>query len=333
MQPQILQTMLTPSRVIAAGVATDQVDLVVNPISHILFTLRAVNAVAAGAAYTALSEMLAKITNINVKYRGASIFNGTLADMLVLNMLRKMNAWGSSQLSNVNADIRTLTIPLSFGRALYNPDECFPATRRGDLILQWTSAADGANITTFTAEISTVELLDATPKRFVKTVQTQQAMAGVGLNDINLPVGNKILGVLMKPFTFPTGAALTSSFGKTTLRVDGVEMGYVAIGWNTMHGALSRRIPPWWTDVEHIHGFVDAAAGQVNTQQGTRIFTLPRQYGYLELDPNDDTTYALDTRGAALIQLREDSDVADAANLSSVYPIELVELAQGAIGG
>lgn len=322
---QILHTTLIPDRTVLAAGETFTRDLPVNPLSAIIMTLRALNNGAPPAAVSGVQTFFDKYTNINVRYRGASIINGRSEDLAVAMMLRERQAPKQGQVNRTDNDTRSLTFALLFGRRMYDAVECFPATRRGDLVLSITAAADAGGLDGHSIQVETVELLDATPTRFVKITETQQAMAAAGMNDIDLPVGNKLLGVLMRPFTFPTGAAFTSSFGEISLEVDNVETIYSGINWESLQGMLARRAPPWWTDLDHIHGFVDAAAGQTDTQQGTRDTPLAQQYGYLELDPHYDGAYALDTRGAARVNIAINSDVADGANVSRVYPVELIE--------
>lgn len=328
---QILHRTLTAARAVAAAGETFTFDLPVNPLSVILLTFRALNNVLVNVTH--LSDWMAKYTNINVRYRGASIIDGRLDDLMVAMMSR--NGWqpGVGQENNVNNDVRSLTVPLMFGRRAYDVDECFPATRRGDLILSITAAADAGGLDGHDVQIETIELLDATPSRFIKVTETQQAMAAIGAQSIALPIGNKLLGVLLRPFAFPTGAANTCSFGEISLEVDNVEVMYSHTNWQTLHGIFSRRVPRAWTGLEHVHPYNAAAvATEYFTRQGNADFTLHQNYGYLELDPHNDSAFALDTRGAADVSLSIVSGTADVANVSRIYPIELIETGVGAAG-
>ena len=331
--PQILHTTLTPNRAVAAAGENFQIDLPVNPLSVILITLRALNNVLVNV--TSLVDWMAKYTNIGIRYRGASIIDGRLQGLLVAMMMRERFMFALGQENNVNADVRSFTFPLMFGRKAYDPNECFPATRRGDLIMDITAAADAGGLNNHTLHIETIELLDATPKQFIKITETQQAMAAAGANTIDLPIGNKLLGVLLNPFAFPTGAARTSSFGEINLEVDNVEVMYSGMDWEGAHALLSRRLPPWWTWLQHRHPFLDGAGPAVEsfTREGNADFDLAQQFGLIELDPFNDSSMALDTRGAADVSIQIDSDTADGANVSRIYPIELVETGGPAAGG
>lgn len=324
--PQILATTVNPGRAILAAGETFNIDLPVNPLSHIYLTMIAANNNVLPLSYGALVTMLNKYTSFAVRYRGATIIQGSAVDLLIAMAIRGQGAYMVGQSNNVITNVRALTIALMFGRKMYDALECFPATRRGDLILEVIAAADAAGLDTHVLQIETVELLDAKPERFVKTTTTTQAMAAIGQNEIDLPVGNKLLGVVLRPFAFPNAALQTSSFGNVALEVDNVEVCYARSQWETLHGALARRIPPGFDHIQHVHGFVDAAAGQVNSQQTTLVAPVTEPYAYLELDPHDDGAYALDTRGAARVNLAIESDTADGANTSNILPVELVEL-------
>lgn len=322
---QILQTTLVDNRAVAAAGETFQLDLPVNPLSVILLTLRALNTATAVANRDWTSEFLDKYTAINVRYRGASIISGRLRGIAPGMMMRERWMWTHGQENNTDNDLRSLTIPLMFGRRAYDPVECFPATRRGDMILDITAAADAGGLDGHSVHIETIELLDATPARFIKFTEKQQSMTATGANTIDLPIGNKLLGVLLNPYAYPTGVARTSSFGEMNLEVDNVEVMYSGVSWEAAHALLQRRLPPTIDWLNHVHGFIDGAAGQINTQRGQHDQQVGQDFGLLELDPWNDGSYALDTRGAADVALQINSGTADGANLSRIYPIELVE--------
>jgi hypothetical protein len=328
MDAQILHSTLIRDRAIAAAGETFQVDLPVNPLSAILLTLKAANNGAVATFVSLLNSWAAKYTSWRVTYRGATIVEGQTED-LWLEMARR-ERWipSRAQVTSTDGDVSSITWPLMFGRKLYDHMQCFPATRRGDLVLEVIAAADAGELDTHILQAETIELLDARPRSFLKVTTIEQAMAAAGINIIELPIGNKLLGVLLRPFVFPSGALFTSSFGEVRTKVDNVEVIDAHRNWETLHGMLGRRVPANWNDLEHAHGF-EPVAGVV-TLDVRRDGVLNQAYGYLDWDPTDDGAYALDTRGAAHVQLEMTSDQADGANTSRVLPVELVELGAGA---
>lgn len=324
--PQILHTTLIGDRAIAAAGEEFTVDLPVNPLSGIILTMKALINDAGAVARNLAAQFAAKYTSWRVTYRGATIIQGQTEDLLLAMMLRERFAPGWGNLSRVNNDAVSLSFPLMFGGRLYDPMECFPATRRGDFRFTITSAADANQLDGHILQAETIELLDAKPSHFYKVTTISQAMAAIGRNDIELPIGNPLCGVLLRPFVFPTGASFNSSFGQITLAVDNVEIIENFRNFESAHGMLLRRIPPAWDLQEHAHGFADAAAGQTDTQPVSLWSTLQNAYAYLDWDPLGDKQYMVDEKGAAHLQLRMTSDTADGANTSRVLPIEYVDI-------
>ncbi len=332
MPAQILHTTLIRDRAVLAAGEVFQVDLPVNPISAIILTLRSLLNVVAPVAGAIVSDSLAKYSSIRVSYRGATILQGSLTDLAIAMAVRINRQIGRGQTNATNNDATSITVVLLFGRRLYDALECFPATRRGELVLEVTAAADAGTLDGHSIQAETVELLDARPQRFLKVTTISQLMSVAGVNTIELPVGNKLLGAVLRPFVFPSGALQTSSYGEIALVVDNVEVIEARRNWESAHGMIALRAPANFAELEHRHGFEPVAG--VITELGSSDVVLDQAYAYLDWDPLGDLSYALDTRGAAHVQLQMVSDQADVApNNSRVLPIEYVELAGAGAGG
>jgi len=169
--------------------------------------------------------------------------------------------------------------------------------------------------------------LDERPTRFLKVTTITQAMAAAGANEIELPIGNKLLGCLLRPFVVPTVASFNSSFGVIALSVDNVEVMEARRNWESAQGMLARRIDPTWHHLRHTHEFEPVAG--IITLAVVQAEVLGQAYAYLDWDPLNDSAYMLDTRGAARVNLEIESDTADGANTSRVLPIEYVEIGGG----
>jgi hypothetical protein len=326
MQPQILHTTLIRDLVIAAGAAQIQRDLPVNPISGIICTLKAANNGASPLIAQYWDDFADKYTSWRVTYRGATVLSGNTEDMWLAMALRERQVPSRAQVTQPDGDITSLTFPLLFGRRLYDALECFPATRRGDLVLTIDHAADAGELDTHLLQVETIELLDARPKRFVKTTTISQIMAIAGENVIELPIGNDLIGCVLRPLVFPTGASFASSFGEIALALDNVEVVEARRNWESAQGMLARRVNPTWADMRHTHAFEPVAG--ILTLDVQRDEERAQAYAYLDWDPLNDGVYAVATRGAAHVQLRMVSDQAD-ATASRILPIELVEIDSG----
>jgi hypothetical protein len=327
--PQILRTTLIPDEAQAADGVVN-FDLPTNPISAVLLTVKALNDTTDtdSTTYSFISQLLAMVTNLNIRYRGATIMDGSLTDLAVLFAVLSRWAPFQSNANRINDRSRAVTIPLLFGRRPYDPMECFPATRRGDLVMQITNdvAVTGANGLILQAE--TIELLDAVPEKFLKCTTTQPAAFALGQNFVDLPIGNKILGVLLQAFNFPDTTEFNSSFGQVALQVDNVEVAYSESNWETLHGEINRRLQDTSQLFPHFHAVTDAALtpDAVDTSSQMDNARVINAYAYMDFDPLGDEQYAIDTKGAADIRLKVTSDTAD-ATASRIMPVELVNVA------
>jgi len=328
---QILRTVLIPDEAQAADGAPS-FDLPVNPLSVILLTVKALNETGVITTYRYLTALLSMITDVRVTYRGASIIQGSLTDLAVL--MARMTGWGPWQGNavEVDNDVRFVTVPLCFGRFPFDPRECFPATRRGDLVMALTTDVALAGHDALVLQAETIELLEARPERFTKVTTTSKISNAVSEHDIELPIGNDLLGVLLRDASPPQAAAYTAQFGAVALEVDNVETVYAQANWESLHGELLRHGTGLHSMRPHIHSVNAAGVGRENTleqQEGDAGASLLDNYAFLDLDPLKDGTYALKTTGAARVNLRVDTQVATATAMR-VLPVELVPVSGAA---
>lgn len=321
---QFLRQVLVQDESLAvSSVRTD--DLPVNPLSMVLVTLRNLNNSATLTDFTNIQNLLTQISKLEILFQGSAIVSGSLADLARLNGILLRNPPMQTAAAIVDNDARSVTVPILLGRKPYWPDECFPAVRRGELQLQLTSAAAQTGVDTLTVQIETVELLGATPKRYMKGTTISRTFPATGDNDIDLPIGNRMAGILLFGTTVPTGAALTASWGQTRLMVDNVEAYYAKTNWETLHGELSRYIREGvsagsYTIEENLaaaytqFALTDGEHGQVG---------FWNNYAFMDFDPHRDDAWLLETAGRARIHLRTTADAADAVRM---IPLELVEV-------
>lgn len=329
MQP--LRTTLVPDQTISAAANTDSWNLPPNPLSAILVTIRALNNTTTLTNYSALAALFAKFTNFSVRYRGASVFDADALDAAMIAMILSRWEPKQGQINTTDNDVRAITFPILFGKKYGDATQCFPATRSGDLVLSADWGADPTGVDGFSLQVETLELLDASPESFIKVTTSARTMtAGIG-NTLDMPIGNKILGTLLRAATFPTGASFNSSFGQMSLKIDNAEAYYSESNWETVQGELGRFISNGWNVPAHSHIENTAAAYTQNasTLQGQNDFAPIQQYAYLDFDPAGDQSGGIETAGAARIVIANNSDVADAAD-SFWLPIERVAVAAAA---
>lgn len=325
---QFLRQVLVQDETLAVS-TTRTDDLPVNPLSMILLTLRNLNNTADLDDFQNITALLNQISRVEVLFQGSAIISGSLADLARLYGLMLGNPPLQTESTIVDNNTRSITVPLLLGRKPFWPQECFPAVRRGELQLQTTSAAAQTGIDNLTVQIETVELLAATPARYLKATTISRTFPATGDNDVDLPIGNKIAGALLFGTTVPTGASFNSSWGQVRLMVDNVEAYYAKTNWETLHNELQRRIREGVSAGTYRSRENDAAAyAQDALTDGEHAQVgFWNNYAFLDLDPHMDNNWLLETKGRARIFLRATADTADAVR---VIPLELIDVAGAA---
>lgn len=304
-------------------------DLPVNPLSHFLITLKALNDTGTITAFTLFNALINSIATVEVLFKGQAIVSGSLRDLAMLNwQLTGWLPWLGNTVKDNDA-IRWITVPISMTRRPMWPMEAFPASRRGELQLRLTYAAAQTGVNTLVEQIETVELLDASPERFLKYTTLTKTPTSTGNHDVDLPIGNKILGVLLFSTTVPTGTSFNASIGKVKLLVDNVEFGYSEANWESLQGEVLNKSGAFsW--LSHIHRLNVSASTELNTGELSETAILIQQYAYLDYDPLQDLEYAIETEGHSRVNLRIDQE--PSADEIRVLPVEMIDVV-GVQGG
>lgn len=320
---RFLHSVARPNIDLVASVSITPVDLPVNPLSFLLLRFQITNvAPAAILTYSAIDDVITQITGIRVLHKGEQIIGGSLRDLMVLNAVYQRAFPGWAGLDNVDDAVRSLVFPLCLGRRMYDPDSCFPATSRGNLVFEMDAGADGAAYDDINFSIETVELIEATPKEYVKYVrQARDSVAGQF--DARLPIGNPLLGILL----FDTGLSGSSdevlSWGTVKLLKDNVEQYYPLSDYETLAGMLKTQMGTAWSiHAGHQHLTSEGGGAElISDDAEQRVSTGDRGYAYLDFDPLRDGRYQLETEGSADLLIRGQGDEATAIRY---YPLERV---------
>lgn len=323
-----LHSRVAQDEAVTAGGTVMTHDLPVNPLSLILYTLRA--RTTAANTLSTLANLLGVMTRVEVIFKGQSIVSASLADLYAVAYYLARIAPHRKRQSDAAAAARIgITVPILFGRKPYDPAECFPAARRGELQLQSTPAAAFTALDTVTLQVETVELLEAQPQRFAKYTTITKTPTATGEHDVDLPIGNPIAGVTLFGTTVPVDGADTASFGDLRLLVDNVEQYQAFTNWESLKGHEALFRPSDWEGSEHVHRLAAGApAGDALVEAAQWPTAFLRNYAFLDYDPMKDGGYLLETDGRSRVHLRVTADVADAIR---VLPIELLAVA-GATG-
>ena len=321
-----LRTVLVQNRAEVAD-RTFQEDLPVNPLSQILVTLRGdIDTVNTDEP---LADFYSLVTSLGVMFRGQDIIRGSLQDLAVLNALvTGQTPWGS-KVQDAATETWSLTVPITLGRRAFDPMECFPAVKRGDLRLEMTLDASVNDLDLLSLQIETIELLDADPKQFLKYTTGSITFASTGQEVVRLPIGNPLLGCLLFGTTIPTGAVNTATWEQLRTKVDNVESGFARTNWETLMGESNRRMrgnDHWLSQHTHRVDSTTATDAFVTALSPIRSGTqgVLERYAYLDFDPAKDGMYMLETSGRADVVIQRDAGTADAGRF---IPVELVTVA------
>jgi len=323
--PNLLRTRLVQDEAITAGGAVRSDDLPVNPLSVILYTIRA--QVSAANTLASLTNLLGVISRVEVLYKGQAIVSASLNDLYAVAYYLLGNAPLQGRKSDAAANARVwITIPILFGRLPLNLKECFPAVRRGEFQLQSTPAASFTNLTLPTLQVETIELLEAAPERFLKYTTISKTPSAAGDHDVDLPIGNPFDKLILFGTTVPVDGSENASFAQLRLLLDNVEYGYAFSNWESLKGHESLWCTPDWQGSEGSvrTGAVAPAANELlEPYQWPTAFL--RQYACLPFGLRQMDDMLLMTEGRSRVHLRITADVADAIR---VLPVELL-----AVGG
>lgn len=297
-------------------------DLPINPLSHIILTLLSLNETTAIADKLSWWGLAQHITRVEVLFRGQAIWSCSLRDLAVITALLHKYQPVETQTLDTNNNTRSASFILPFGPALFDPDFCFPRTTRGELQLQLTTDVAITGSDGLALQVETIEMPDASPSRFLKGTVATKTPAAIQDEDLELPIGNDIMGILLWGTTVPAAALRTSTIGRLKLLLDNQDYNYAMTNWESLRVDMIARLGSDFY-LQHIHGFVDAAAGQTDAQQPDSYNSILANYAYLDFDPNEDGNWLLETAGRSRVHLRITHDVADAMR---AIPIEIIRV-------
>ena len=310
------------------AVAADGVevfDLAVNPLSVIFINIRPLNETSTLSAFARAKALAASLNSIRVLHRGASVFNMSGVDALMLNYFRQGMVPFEANGNDTDNERRCLSLPIILGRHAFDADSCFPATIRGELTMELDIDVANTGYDGFRYSIETLELLSANPTHFERKISIAKTFNATGLQDFALPTGNLVRGLLLFGTTGFTGATPAPSWGRIKTMLDNQEIGYTSTDFEVAHqlGQLFGRQPP--TGQTHAHR-VDATGGAATLSGGVvneGSADTWRQYAYLDFDPTRDDAHAVDTAGSSNWIIRSDVETADACRVVQVERVAL----------
>ncbi len=316
---QSLRSVVAQEEAITASTVVTY-DLPVNPLSFLQIILRWQDGAVIGNSSDAITAALSFLSKIEVLFRGQAIVSVSGADLWF--MMQALTGWkpGIMNLVDAAAERHYLSLILPFGRIPYHPAWAFPASRRGELQLQMTYPAAVGVVDSPALIVESVELLDTTPRNFLKYTTISKTPSAAGEHDVDLPIGNPIIGAALFATQVPTGVVTSRDIGEIRLLVDNIEQIVAKSNWEAFQQEVWMRIGLDMQTNRHTH-MIEPVAG---TFTGGQLLTIlgQAQYAYLDFDPLKDLSYALQTRGRSRINFRINAETTFTA--IRVIPVEVM---------
>mgnify|MGYP001580594120 CR=1 FL=1 len=297
-------------------------ELPVNPLSGLLLHLKPLNETGTFTTYDPLSLFLDALNSIDIIWRGITLFSASGRDARNLLLHRWHRDVIQNGLVNTDATRRSIVLPIMFGRWWGDREEGLPQTRSGELKIRLDVDVTSAGYEDLRYGIEALELPGVTFKAFTRCTTISQTFAATGFNDIDLPIGHAIRGLLCFQTTAFAGATPTPGLGRLELLVDGKQQGYSSTDAEVARGIAAAVGMPPARFQEHVH-FADLdAAADADTEPEEQIETLLDNYVYLDFDFTRDDVYNLDTSKARRIVLRSNAEVAEAMRVVVLEKME-----------
>ncbi|MGH7730840.1 MAG: hypothetical protein ACRENJ_06250 [Candidatus Eiseniibacteriota bacterium] len=335
MGKRFLRSIASDFQALTASADITPVELPVNPLSFLLLTIEGTQVDPSGALgdYSYLSDFATGVTDVSVRRLGEQLIQGRLDDLMMLNAFVTGYFPFGEKPDFDTGKVRSMTFLLSFARKPFWHEEALGPTKRGELLFHMTAGALPASFSARRWALEAVELIEDEPTRHLKYTTRTRVMSASGRQQVNLPIGNEILGVLLFDPTAVTTDAASFEWGKVKLLKDNVEQYYPETNWESLMASFGLRgaLPLQLGGHRHVRQPVvalEAAGAEQQTDENIQnLSEPPRQYAWLDFDPLMDGSYSLETRGASDLVLDFSADTG--AGTVRFLPLELVIPAPG----
>lgn len=316
--PRLLHSIAVQERTISAD-GVEVFDLPVNPLSVVLLHLKPLNDTGTLSNFQRIMGICGMLNRITIAHRGASVFSMSGRDAVALNFLRHGILPREANSDSTDNERRSVILPVFLGKQAYDVKSCFPASKRGELVMELDIDIADTGYDNTRIAVETIELLDARPSEFERKTTIARTFAATGDQEIELPLGNVIRGLLLFGTTPFAGAAPAPSWGRIGLALDNQEHSVADSDFEAMMATnclLGGGTP--WPDA-HTH-FVPTNAGafEETTAPAEYGFDGYENYGFVNLDPTGDDAFSIDTKGASSFRIKANAETADAVRVVTV---------------
>ena len=297
---KFLRTVIVDARTMATEVKS--FDLPINPLSFIKITLE-------GTALTTiptLTEILAFINKVEITHRGQSIISLDGEDLAALNLYLLGSRGFKIADLYATSTYFSYSFFVPFGRRLYDENECYPGTRKGELQITLDTTIPATSFNVAVMSLEACELPDASPSQYLKATQLNVSAPGAtGIFDTQLPLGNELLAILIGLAAFPTSGDVLYTVDDMRLLCDNVE-----------HQFASAKTPAL---------IADRMLRSSRDPDNPVLFTLgaPDYYLWMDFDPNRDSAFSVQTSEFSEAKCRFNYGENAAIH---VIPVEIVQV-------
>lgn len=310
MPKRFLQRVVVQPGVLEDGVTV--ADLATHPLSVVFLNLSGLLSVARRGALT--WELASCLRRISVIHNGVRVVSLSGVDAIATAFHRHGVRFPvNSKGDNVAGARRNCVIPIFLGEAAWDIASAFPKSGRGELVLEVEVVREEL-FSSLDLSVESLELPSAKPSEFVRASSFSGSTRG-GINQLELPVGQTLLGVLF----WLEDVDLSSSDGSRSLTADSFRLlvdneafGLAGSSYEVFHGLSSlwgRSDPPF----RHGHSSAAASPSVEFTDNHGPSWYLDRwqHYSFLDLDPTRDREFSPVLSSVCRAQIEFDSPVAD----------------------
>ena len=290
---EFIRSRLVERHTTATEVITE--DLPTHALSHLIITMDAYNT----TDEATLAEILAFINNVQVTRSGVTTVDLQSEDLFAVNAyLFRTIPTLTGRLATDNYH-RSVTLIVPFGRKIMDPNECHPATKKGELTLRVDTTVPATSCDNSTISIDAVELVGANPAAYLRSYRKALSAPGAtGDRDVDLPIGNKLVCCQLRLTTIPAASSHTFGVDVARLMVNNKEFGYAAADVMCLAGERMFRV------------------GCPDTTIAAQGLSPLNNIVWLDFDPNGDGQFLIDTQGKTSVALKLNMGVDEATQLS-----------------
>lgn len=301
--PEFRHSVIITESTVAADGTYDE-NLGTHPISHLLLRLAPLND---GANIKAtLAQVLGALEKFEVLDNGSPAISLQGADLYSAACHILKNEM--YQLNEINTDnaVRDVGIIIPFGRKLYDPNECYPARAKGDLVVKYKVDIADTGYDGLIVHLEQVELPGAEPTAHLKMTEKVITQSATGEKDIELPKGNKYVGILFFATTVPVDTARTCTLEYFSLKIENEYKYFINTYWEALKFNFSHKMHPPTAWNEHKHMTCQCTAFEQNEDSAAaeRVASFLDNYNYMDFDPNGNDEYLVDSKGLSGFHVR-----------------------------